>query len=146
MKQFHRGDVMIYAIIDDRNEGKILQENRIVSWKQGSIHFLETWCLQHGSTFRGRLEASRYILHSHQRVPILISELTKDLVFPCKALSSKENVWINYRAIFTYKEDNDQILFEFINGEKLRVDISMYCVKRTILLCKNYMNYLHTYS
>ncbi|BBK21990.1 competence protein ComK [Amedibacterium intestinale] len=137
---------MIYAILDQRDEGKILREDHVVFWKQGSIHFLETWCLQHGSTLRGRLEASRYILHSHQRVPVLISEATKDLMFPCKALSSKENVWINYRGVFSYTEEDKQIVFEFLNGEKIKVDTSMHCVKRSMLLCEKYMEYLYAYT
>lgn len=146
MKKSYRGEIMIYAILDQRDEGKILREDHVVFWKQGSIHFLETWCLQHGSTLRGRLEASRYILHSHQRVPVLISEATKVLMFPCKALSSKENVWINYRGVFSYTEEDKQIVFEFLNGEKIKVDTSMHCVKRSMLLCEKYMEYLYAYT
>lgn len=114
-----------------------------IVWNQEGILFLKQWCLQHGSTFEGRKDASMYILKCRQKVPILISEKTRDLLFPTSSYLNDACIWINYKYIQRVNVHPDGVLVQFCDDSKYVVPISIRSMKRSLNLCKKYYAYLY---
>ena len=41
-----------------------------------------------------------------------------------------------FRGVFSYTEEDKQIVFGIFKRRKIKVDTSMHCVKRSMLLCE----------
>lgn len=108
------------------------------------LQFISAWCLLYGSTFEGRRIACAKRMHIHQKVPILISERTCDIMIPTHGLKNPHNIWINYRAIDTchYRSTQSEILF--LNGEILMLDIDIRTIRRELGLCREYLQLLES--
>ena len=114
-----------------------------VIWSQDGISFLKQWCLQHGSTFEGRKDAAMYILKCRQKVPILISEKTRDLIFPTSSYLNNTCIWINYKYIKNVNVHPNGVIVQFCDDREYVIPISMRSMKRSINLCKKYYTYLY---
>lgn len=77
-----------------------IKEESIDYIKSSSIHnYLNTRCLQHGSTLQGRKESFKYLVHQTKFIPILICQDPLELYFPTSALKDPDCIWINYAQI-----------------------------------------------
>lgn len=104
--------------------------------------FLSGWCLIHGSTVEGRKQAACFNLSIYQKVPILISSRTKDIVFPTRAMHHDDCYWINYRSILEMKRCDKHTLLTFLNGTTLLLPVEYRSIKRSMYLCKTYLEHL----
>lgn len=107
-----------------------------------SYDFLSNWCLLHGSTLEGRKKAACYNLSIHQKVPILISSKTKDIVFPTRAMYHEACYWINYRTVSDVIRQGKQTELIFLNGTTLRLAVEYRSIKRSMRLCQIYLEHL----
>lgn len=107
-----------------------------------SFGFLSNWCLLHGSTLEGRKKAACHNLSVHQKVPILISARTKDIVFPTRAMHHEACYWINYRTISEMIRKEKETELIFLNGTVLRLSVEYRSVKRSMQLCQTYLEHL----
>lgn len=100
--------------------------------------YLNTKCLENGSTIQGRKEAFRYQMHQKKFTPIYVS---KDvLYFPTGSQKDPNCTWINYHEIesIEYKEKTCHILFKdhtcLVCLHPLRIQNSIRLIQRFLRL------------
>lgn len=104
--------------------------------------FIDAWCMQYGSTMEGRRIPCAKHLGIHQKVPILISEKTQDIIFPTRDVRSEACVWLNYRSIDYVKGNHKQTTIHFLNGTTHCLMVDVRSIKRGMRLCKEYIQIL----
>lgn len=107
-----------------------------------ALRFINEWCMLYGSTYEGRKNACARHMHILQKIPILISERTLDMVFPIRNIRNRENMWINYRAVDTYVRCEKYTSITFLNGESKIVPADIRSVRREMRLCDAYLQIL----
>ena len=59
--------------------------------------YLNTLCLENGSSLQGRKESFQYLLNQRKFIPIFVSE--NEFYFPIENTSSSTCLWVNYQEI-----------------------------------------------
>lgn len=127
---------------NDRQHTVLCKDDVQVVIKQPLQSLLNQWCMLHGSTLEGRRKAACANLYITQKAPILISEITRDIFFPTSALRNQKCIWINYRGVedITREERSTRIIFR--NGSELLIELEIRAIKRSMRLCKQYLQFL----
>lgn len=130
-----RIDERSYLMVQENGQQTVLQEPLLV--------ILQRLCLRHGSTCEGRREAAACNLDIHQKVPILLSEVYQDILFPTRALRNPECIWINYRAVDEIRRKEKGCIVQFHDESELFVSVDVRCIRRSMQLCKRYLSFLN---
>lgn len=107
-----------------------------------SIQFLEQWCLNNGASLQGRRAACAYFMQITQKIPILVSEVSKDIVFPLAAVGTNTCIWLNYRSIISVKRDNKKTKVCFLNGFEKTFAVDIRSIRRELNICEAYLKVL----
>ncbi|MEG0527291.1 MAG: competence protein ComK [Longicatena sp.] len=138
---------MIYMIKETLMGIELLQDDTLCFVKDiKATSFINEWCVMNGSTYEGRRKACAMRLQIHQKVPILISERTKDMMFPTRKVTTMECLWLNARGIDTIKRNGKHTIIYFLNGEQVEVAVEYRAIKREITLCSQYLEILDSFS
>ena len=113
------------TIIYENNNKKII-ENKIE-------FLLNDCCKYYGSSLKGRIEGSNYLLGSIYKAPIIISEFKEIIMFPTASFKCSDCMWINYSWIEKYFFDNNKTFIIFKNGLKIEINISTKIINNQIL-------------
>lgn len=105
----------------------------------GALRFIDAWCMQYGSTYEGRRIACATNMAITQKIPILISEQTRDIIFPVCNIRSWDCMWINYRGVDSYKGIKKQCQILFHNGTSITIGVDVRTIRREMRLCKDYL-------
>ena len=97
------------------------------------LNIINKSCLYYGSSYKGRCDASEYMIGIKYKCPIIISEIKDILFFPTTSVKNPGCIWFNYKSVSKYYYNNKQLFVEIINGEKIIVDISNYTFSNQIL-------------
>lgn len=92
-----------------------IKENKANYSSTPSIQsYLNTLCLQHGSTLQGRKQAFMYIMDKKRFIPIVISLNPVLIFFPIHPIQDPHCIWINYANIknILYQKNTCEILFK----------------------------------
>lgn len=129
----------------DKQRTLMVQENgQRTILEEAVLTILERLCLRHGSSWEGRRTAAACYLEITQKVPILLSEIHQDLLFPTRALRDPSCVWINYRAVDTVCKAGKETLIRFHDDSILLVQADVRCIRRSMCLCERYLAFLNT--
>ena len=135
--------MLYYIQALDEHQSVMMQENKEPQViHEGVLPLLEQLCLFHGSTFEGRREAAAKTLHIVQKVPILVSEITRDMLFPTKAIKERDCIWINYRAVDEIMRRRGKTLLYFHDGSYLALTTDPRSLRRSLSLCRQYNDFL----
>ena len=91
----------------------------------------------------GRKEAASYNLQIYQKIPILLSEIHQDILFPTKAIRNPECIWINYRAIDEVKRSIYGTKIVFHDDSQLNLCVDIRSIRRSLRLCERYLYLLN---
>ena len=108
------------------------------------LNFIDSLCIKYGSTMKGRMESCAKQLQIQQKIPVLLSEVTKDILFPTRNIRTPDCVWLNYRSIDIAKGTNKYSLITFLNGEQSELSCDIRIVKRGMRLCEQYLQILES--
>ena len=101
---------------------------------QSIMSIIDNSCKYYGSSFKGRCDATDYLIGIRYKCPIIISEKKCLIFFPTSSPRYDECVWINYKAIKKYylNEQNELIII-LNNDKKLILNISSNIMTNQIL-------------
>lgn len=101
---------------------------------QSIMSIIDNSCKYYGSSFKGRCDATDYLIGIRYKCPIIISEKKCLIFFPTSSPRFDECVWINYKAIKKYylNEQNELIII-LNNDKKLILNISSNIMTNQIL-------------
>lgn len=120
----------------------IIKDNKLINKSksediENSLQFLNDLCIKHGSTYKGRIDACKRLLNINQKVPLLISELTLEIWFPILSAKNKNNIWLNYNEILSYKGiENNKTIIKFKNGYRYEIEYNSRIIKNQMMRCE----------
>ena len=83
----------------DDNQTKIYEFNEEFIVNQNILNIIENSCNFYGSTFSGRVEASKKILNTNIKLPIVVEDLKKIIFFPTRASYRTGCKWLAFNNI-----------------------------------------------
>lgn len=97
------------------------------------INIMDNSCKYYGSSLKGRIEGTNYLLGSIYKAPIIISEKKEIIMFPTSSFNSDDCTWINYNWIDNYYCNGGRTIICFKNGLKIELNISPKVINNQIL-------------
>ena len=85
---------------------------------------IENSCSYYGSSFKGRLNGSKYSLGSKYKLPIIIEETREIIFFPTLSYENSHCTWIALNNIREYKKQGNKVQLIFDNKQKIDVPVS----------------------
>lgn len=111
------------------------------------LEYFHSMVLGYGSSVEGRMESYREITRTVQKPAVLISENLPYMYFPLFSPYREDCIWLNYGNLFqTHRLDDSTSCISFFDGYKMTVDVNIRIITKQIKRCKQYMEYIHTYS
>lgn len=134
---------MIYLLYEKYPDVYCLSEKGVHCFKDThSVKLIDRWCLRYGSSYEGRKAACQKVCGIHQKIPILLSEKTKDILFPLSDIRKDECIWLNYCAIISVKTKKDSVCILFEDGKTITLHKDIRGIKRQQTICKMFLNSL----
>lgn len=97
-----------------------------------AYEIMESSCEYYGSSYQGRVDASKKILNSNYKVPVLVEDSESIVFFPTKSSLLEDCCWINHNYIDSYEKDDKTTKITFKNKETINFDISKLSLENQI--------------
>ena len=89
-------------------------------------------CKYYGSSYKGRIEASKDLLECSYKLPIIVEESSALIFFPIKSSLLQDCCWINVNSIKKIEKVGNKSNITFNNGKELLLDISKLSLENQI--------------
>lgn len=122
----------------NENETKVYEFDKDFIVNDNLYNIVSNSCEFYGSTFKGRNEASKKILGTNIKVPIVIEDLKKIIYFPIRATYTTGNRWISFNNLDRIEKVSKNSSFTrlyFCNGSTYDVEISYEIIQRQLFNC-----------
>jgi len=94
----NRDTILLYPKISESGVKTIVYEvNQIYEIDETPKNIIRENCLEYGSTLEGRKEHSRVLTNSRSKLPIIVKEDEKMIIFPIKSMRKCSCGWVNSR-------------------------------------------------
>ena len=114
-----------YAVIGtSEGKTKIIEKDREYSINNEAYHIMDDNCKYYGSSYKGRLEASKEILECSYKLPVIIEETSNLIFFPIISSLLEDCTWLNLDTIVRVEKCGTQAKVVFINGNYILLDSS----------------------
>ena len=120
-------------IMKEGNNTYLYDSNNKRFLKQKISDVINEGCNYYGSSYKGRVEGSNYLLGTIYKAPIVVSENKCIIMFPTTSFVSEDCMWINYAWIDKYYYDQNKSVIIFKNGLKIEINISAKVINNQIL-------------
>lgn len=130
---------MIYMIFNSKqgHDAFTMEDGGVFLWKeQNAFQVLKYVCIRCGSSYEGRRDAAKKLLHITQKVPILVSERERTLLFPTKRIKDPDCIWINYATVVYTSRFQTGTRIVFRNGKSIVTMCDIRGVDREMKLCE----------
>jgi len=120
------------------NSTRVFEFDRDFIVDDSLYNIISNSCEFYGSSFNGRSEASKKILCTNIKVPIVVEDLKKILFFPIRATYTSGNRWISFNnldRIEKVKKNGSVTRLHFCNGISYDVEISYEIIQRQLFNC-----------
>ena len=117
----------------EKNKSKIIEKTEEFIVDKSPIEIINDSCLYFGSSYSGRLSATKYLLGISYKSPIVIEETRNIIFFPTLSPRVKNCYWINLNNIKNYEKSNKQSRVIFNDGKKLEIPISFGSLDNQVL-------------
>lgn len=121
---------MIEYIIQTPNGSKIYQIDHEIETKNRSIYIVKKLCMEALFSYEGYVHAVKKMINRKYKIPVVIDQSTA--LIPTHNVKSYDNIWINYHAIQTIRQNQENIEIIFHSGKKIYMNISFLTLKSQI--------------
>lgn len=122
-----------YAIIaQDLGKTKVIEKNNEYEITKDAYKVMDESCKYYGSSYRGRIEASKQILNCSYKLPILVEESSVLVFFPIKSSLLDDCCWINLNGISNIEKVDNKSKITFKNGKEIVFDVSKLSLENQI--------------
>ena len=105
-------------------DNKVLEKYEEINVDKLLIEVIDDSCLYYGSSYKGRVKATNYMIVQFYNCPIIISEYNSIVFFPF--LSNFGDIyWFSYNNISNYYKNGEKIVILFKNNVKKEFEISI---------------------
>lgn len=121
------------ALFSMSNKTRIYEEDKNFVVDQSANEIMETSCSYFGSSMDGRKKGTNNLIGVTYKAPIIVEE-SKDLIFfPTSSPKQKNCSWLRSNKIKNYYYQNNHLVVEFKNGDKILLNISYETINNQIL-------------
>ena len=111
----------------------------VLTSKKKPAVLLDSFCLYHGSNFKGRVSSAQYVLGVKQKAPVMVCLLMNCCFFPTQSIKNDDCVWIQARLVTKISSVNStQTKIMFGENNLIEVDIGIRSIKKQLERCKYY--------
>jgi len=110
-------------VMIDKNTCMIIEDNKEFFVNLSCIDVIKNSCLYYGSSYEGRLEASKNLLGKEYKLPIIISEYNDILFFPIGSKQTDICTWISLKNLDNYMVEDDMVEFIFKCNRRYNVAV-----------------------
>ena len=132
MKNYEINDDTYAVIGKNEYKSKIIEKDNEYDIDNSAYSVMDSSCEYYGSSYKGRLKASKSILNCSYKLPILVEESTYLIFFPIKSSLEEDCVWINLSKIKDINKYSGKTEITFENGKKIIVDASKLSIDNQI--------------
>lgn len=101
-------------------------------------------CLANACTMKGRQDAAAALFGWQRKIPVLISETSREIWFPMAGSMAKENIWIAYDAVFSFHRLNDyETRIVLVSGGEAVIPYNVRTVRMQMRRCEKMTAWLN---
>ena len=116
------------------SKSKVYEDNREYIVNSTPYEIIDYSCKYFGSSFEGRKEGTKSILHIEYKVPIVVESSNNLIFFPTSSPLSMDCSWISLKDIKTVKEyGNSETEVTFTNNKKIVFPVSKRMIDNQVL-------------
>lgn len=124
---------------------KVLEKYDEIDVDKLLIDVIDNSCLYYGSSYKGRVRATNYMIGQCYKCPIIISENKNIVFFP--VLSNLGDIyWFSYNNINNYYKNGEKIVILFNNDIKKEFDISIFLFNKQYFKSARLNNVLNAHK
>lgn len=112
----------------DRTKCYVSDESEDGFIPDSAINVVNNNCICNGSTLEGRNFAASKLTGFKYKPPIILSESSKIIFFPCDSHKSTKCLWINLKRVKRIIQKNKGTIIEFVDGKSNYFDVSNYVI------------------
>ncbi|MBR3344362.1 MAG: competence protein ComK [Solobacterium sp.] len=136
----HPSQVMLIRNTQDGQAECLLMDRRTLHVSCTAAELLEHFCLQYGSTMKGRQDAFRMIMHTRQKTPVMISHSSRRIFFPVVSPDDPDCVWLCSNEILKCRNrGNGRSTVMFMNGDEYELDHDARTLLKQMKRCEKYL-------
>ena len=129
--EINRDTLAILPIENDRSRIVERHNEYIIDYNPHQV--MEHSCEYFGSSLDGRLYASKSMLGSIYKAPVVVEESRNIIFFPTSSPLLSGNVWISLNNIEKYEKELEKTKISFKDGKEIIVDIPFSSIENQIL-------------
>lgn len=120
----------LYAMND---KTRVYEEDKNFIVDQPANAIMEESCAYFGSSLSGRRKGTENLIGALYKAPVIVEE-TKDIIFfPTASPKSSTCSWLRSSMVDRYYYQNGRLIVEFLNGDKIALNVSYGVIDNQIL-------------
>ena len=116
----------------DKEVSKVIERDEYYIVHQSVSNIINDSCKYFGSSYKGRFEGSKSILHMNYKLPIVIDDFNNIIFFPTSSPRFGQCMWICLKNICSYEKRDNYSKILFVNDIEFELDISYYSLENQI--------------
>ncbi len=122
-----------YAVISEYfGQTKIIEKDSEWIIESQAYKIMDESCQYYGSSYKGRLTASKKMLECSYKLPIVVEESSCLIFFPTKSSLVDDCCWINLNSIKKVEKDGKNTKIIFNNDKEIVLEISKLSIDNQI--------------
>jgi competence protein ComK len=112
---------------------KVIEENDSFLVNKNTTDIIDDSCKYFGSSYSGRHEGTKKLIGINYKSPIIVEESKEIIFFPTSSPRFEDCYWISLDKIKKHIKSDRGSIIEFVNGEKIEINISSMSLENQIL-------------
>ena len=133
MKNYEINDDTYAVIGKNLYKSKIIEKYDEYDIDKDAYSVMDESCEYYGSSYKGRLKASRKILDCSYKLPIVVEESSFLIFFPTKSSLEEDCIFINSSKVKKIEKVDNNTKFIFENNKELIVPASKLSMDNQIM-------------
>ncbi|MBO4245674.1 MAG: competence protein ComK [Bacilli bacterium] len=121
------------ALLEAGERTQVIEEDNIFYVNNTPNKIMENSCEYFGSSLSGRQKGTISLTGISHKSPIIVEEESLMIFFPTTSPRLKNCSWISTKKIKRYYKNNDSVVIEYNNGQKISLNISYGIIDNQIL-------------
>ena len=133
MRNYEVSDETYAVIGKNGGRSKIIESYNEYDIEKDAYSVMDESCEYYGSSYKGRLKASRKILDCSYKLPIVVEESSFLIFFPTKSSLEEDCIFINSSKVKKIEKVDNNTKFIFENNKELIVPASKLSMDNQIM-------------
>ena len=133
MKNYEINDDTYAVIGENLYKSKVIEKDYEYDLDKDAYSVMDESCEYYGSTYKGRIKASKKLLNCSYKLPFLVEESTYLIFFPTKSSLEEDCIFINSTKVKRVEKYDNKTKIIFENDKELVVPASKMSMDNQIM-------------